>query len=73
MVCILEDHLMEPNFAALQESVNNSLSNLLSFPFIKRAVSLGTLKLHGWYYDFVASRMSTWTFNLQMTDYEHLE
>lgn len=44
-----------------QESINNSLNNLLTFPWIKQAVDEGRLQLHGWYYDFVDGALSAWT------------
>jgi carbonic anhydrase len=44
-----------------KESINNSLNNLLTFPWIKQAVDEGRLQLHGWYYDFVDCGLSAWT------------
>ncbi|KAL2610231.1 hypothetical protein R1flu_028804 [Riccia fluitans] len=43
-----------------QEAVNESLSNLLSYPFIKDKFEAGTLGLHGWYYDFVDAELTSW-------------
>ncbi|GAQ86508.1 carbonic anhydrase [Klebsormidium nitens] len=43
-----------------KESVNNSLRNLLTFPWVKQAVDAKRLQLHGWYYDFVEGALSTW-------------
>ena len=44
-----------------QEAINTSLSNLLSFPFIKDKVTEGSLSIHGWYYDFVNMKLKTWS------------
>lgn len=35
-----------------QAAIGVSLDNLLSFPFVKRAVDSGEIHLHGWYFDF---------------------
>ncbi|KAL3678314.1 hypothetical protein R1sor_021270 [Riccia sorocarpa] len=43
-----------------QEAVNESLNNLLSFPFIKEKFEAGTLGLHGWYYDFIDEDLLSW-------------
>eukprot|EP00252_Welwitschia_mirabilis_P001170 TRINITY_DN11090_c0_g1_i1.p1 TRINITY_DN11090_c0_g1~~TRINITY_DN11090_c0_g1_i1.p1 ORF type:complete len:282 (+),score=27.53 TRINITY_DN11090_c0_g1_i1:222-1067(+) len=42
------------------ESVNESLMNLLTFPFVKEGVSDGKLKLHGAHYDFVEGSLKAW-------------
>ena len=55
-----------------RESVNVSLANLLTFPWIKDAVARRTLQLHGWYYDMNEATMSTWKLRYQITDYEKL-
>jgi carbonic anhydrase len=34
-----------------QEAVKDSLTNLMTFPWIKERVNAGKLKLHGWYFD----------------------
>jgi carbonic anhydrase len=34
----------------LQESINSSLLNLLTYPWINKRVNEGTLNLHGGYY-----------------------
>lgn len=36
---------------AERESLKVSLENLLTFPWIAEAVTAGTLRLHGWYFD----------------------
>jgi carbonic anhydrase len=33
-------------------AIGVSLENLLSFPFVRRAVESGDIQLHGWYFDF---------------------
>ena len=55
-----------------RESVNVSLANLLTFPWIKDAVARRTLQLHGWYYDMNEATMSTWKLRYQITDSEKL-
>eukprot|EP00252_Welwitschia_mirabilis_P027914 TRINITY_DN9793_c0_g1_i4.p1 TRINITY_DN9793_c0_g1~~TRINITY_DN9793_c0_g1_i4.p1 ORF type:complete len:265 (+),score=45.06 TRINITY_DN9793_c0_g1_i4:712-1506(+) len=44
-----------------KESVNQSLSNLLTFPFIKDLVSQEKLFLHGGYYNFVDGTFEIWS------------
>jgi len=34
-----------------EEVIKISLTNLLSFPFVKEAVDNGSLELHGWHFD----------------------
>lgn len=34
-----------------QEAVKESLTNLMTFPWVKERVESGALKLHGWYFD----------------------
>lgn len=46
-----------------KEAVNMSLSNLMSFPFIKDMVSKGKLSLHGGYYDFVDGKLEEWVYD----------
>ena len=55
-----------------RESVNVSLANLLTFPWIKDAVARRVLQLHGWYYDMEEASMSTWKLRYQITDYEKI-
>ncbi|XP_021860769.1 beta carbonic anhydrase 5, chloroplastic [Spinacia oleracea] len=49
-----------------KESINHSLMNLLTYPWIKERVAKGTLSLHGGYYDFVDGTFEKWTL-----DYNH--
>ncbi|KAJ7968299.1 Carbonic anhydrase [Quillaja saponaria] len=44
-----------------KESINNSLSNLLTYPWIEEKVAKGELFLHGGYYDFIDCTFEKWT------------
>eukprot|EP00262_Sarcandra_glabra_P003604 TRINITY_DN14340_c0_g1_i1.p1 TRINITY_DN14340_c0_g1~~TRINITY_DN14340_c0_g1_i1.p1 ORF type:complete len:314 (+),score=43.02 TRINITY_DN14340_c0_g1_i1:254-1195(+) len=44
-----------------KESVNQSLRNLLTYPWIEEKVAQGTLSVHGGYYDFVNCTFEKWT------------
>ena len=55
-----------------RESVNVSLANMLTFPWIKDAVAKRKLQLHGWYYDMEGATMSTWKLKYQITDFEKI-
>ncbi|CAL9136416.1 unnamed protein product [Musa textilis] len=44
-----------------KESINGSLLNLLTYPWIEKRVSEGTLSLHGGYYDFIDCTFEKWT------------
>ncbi|XP_042468635.1 beta carbonic anhydrase 5, chloroplastic-like [Zingiber officinale] len=44
-----------------KESVNGSLLNLLTYPWIEKRVSEGALSLHGGYYDFINCTFEKWT------------
>ncbi|KAG1366595.1 Beta carbonic anhydrase 5, chloroplastic [Cocos nucifera] len=44
-----------------KESINGSLLNLLTYPWMEKRVSEGTLSLHGGYYDFVDCTFEKWT------------
>ncbi|KAL9244796.1 hypothetical protein vseg_018522 [Gypsophila vaccaria] len=44
-----------------KESINHSLMNLLTYPWIKERVTNGKLSLHGGYYDFVECTFEKWT------------
>nr|CAB3457284.1 unnamed protein product [Digitaria exilis] len=46
---------------SLQESINSSLLNLLTYPWIEKRVNEGTLNLHGGYYNFVDCTFEKWT------------
>ena len=44
----------------MQESVRNSLENLLTYPYVRNAVANGTMTLRGGYYDFVNGTFEQW-------------
>ncbi|KAK8518931.1 hypothetical protein V6N12_012166 [Hibiscus sabdariffa] len=44
-----------------KESINNSLLNLITYPWIEEKVKKGLLSLHGSYYDFVDCTFEKWT------------
>ncbi|GMH17904.1 hypothetical protein Nepgr_019745 [Nepenthes gracilis] len=44
-----------------KESINCSLMNLLTYPWIEEKVSKGVLSLHGGYYDFADCTFEKWT------------
>ncbi|GAB2225257.1 hypothetical protein Droror1_Dr00006048 [Drosera rotundifolia] len=46
-----------------KESVNCSLTNLLTYPWIEEKVAKGVLSLHGGYYDFIDCTFEKWTLN----------
>lgn len=56
-----------------KEAVNVSLTNLLTFPFVRDAVLKGTLSLHGGYYNFVDGTFKRWSFTYSITQEEPLE
>eukprot|EP00899_Mesostigma_viride_P027982 jgi/Mesvir1/8369/Mv12620-RA.1 len=53
-----------------KESINVSLANLLTFPFIKQAVNSNQLFLHGMYYDLSEGTLHRWRLVYKITDYE---
>ncbi|KAK4401828.1 Beta carbonic anhydrase 5, chloroplastic [Sesamum angolense] len=46
---------------ASQESINRSLLNLLTYPWIEERVIRGKLSIHGGYYDFIDCTFEKWT------------
>lgn len=44
-----------------KESINLSLQNLLTYPWIEERVAKGALSLHGGYYDFIDCTFERWT------------
>ncbi|XP_059653249.1 beta carbonic anhydrase 5, chloroplastic-like isoform X2 [Cornus florida] len=48
-----------------KESLNRSLLNLLTYPWIKERVSKGMLSIHGGYYDFINCTFEKWTLEYQ--------
>lgn len=49
----------------MQESINRSLLNLLTYPWIEEKVREGVLSLHGGYYDFVDCTFEKWTLDYE--------
>uniref|UniRef100_A0A0E0E505 Carbonic anhydrase n=1 Tax=Oryza meridionalis TaxID=40149 RepID=A0A0E0E505_9ORYZ len=43
-----------------KESINSSLLNLLTYPWIEKRVNEGTLSLHGGYYNFIDCTFEKW-------------
>eukprot|EP00897_Mesotaenium_endlicherianum_P008136 jgi/Mesen1/7350/ME000377S06562 len=58
---------------AEKESVNNSLANLLTYPWIKEKVVAKTMGIHGWYYDFVEGTMDSWGLKLEVSEPERIQ
>ncbi|XP_074275788.1 beta carbonic anhydrase 5, chloroplastic isoform X1 [Silene latifolia] len=50
-----------------KESINHSLMNLLTYPWIKERVAKGKLSLHGGYYDFTDCTFEKWTLDCDGT------
>lgn len=44
----------------MQEAVNVSLGNLLTYPFVRESVVKNTLALKGAHYDFVNGKFELW-------------
>jgi len=44
----------------VQEAVNVSLGNLLTYPFVREAVVTGAVSLKGAHYDFVKGTFELW-------------
>lgn len=53
-----------------KESINRSLMNLLSYPWIKERVAKGVLSIHGGHYDFTDCTFEKWTLNYQGVDHK---
>ena len=51
----------------MQEAVNVSLANLLSYPFVREAVAKNTLSLKGGHYDFVQGSFELWNLDFSLT------
>ncbi|KAK9073966.1 hypothetical protein SSX86_006560 [Deinandra increscens subsp. villosa] len=51
-----------------KESINNSLLNLLTYPWVEERVAKGLLSLHGGYYDFVDCTYEKWTLDYQRSN-----
>lgn len=55
-----------------RETINVSLLNLLSFPWVKEAVGERKLQLHGWYYDLEHAFMETWQMSYRLTNHQRM-
>ncbi|XP_020969917.1 beta carbonic anhydrase 5, chloroplastic isoform X1 [Arachis ipaensis] len=53
-----------------KESINHSLVNLLTYPWIEEKVANGKLYVHGGYYDFIKCSFEKWTLDYQGTKLE---
>ncbi|KAF7843013.1 beta carbonic anhydrase 5, chloroplastic [Senna tora] len=53
-----------------KESLNHSLLNLLTYPWIEEKVSKGELLIHGGYYDFIDCTFEKWTLDYRATKME---
>ncbi|THG03116.1 hypothetical protein TEA_001292 [Camellia sinensis var. sinensis] len=55
-----------------KESINRSLVNLLTYPWIEERVTKGVLSIHGGYYDFVDCTLEKWTLDYQEKGARHI-
>ncbi|KAK6916172.1 Carbonic anhydrase [Dillenia turbinata] len=55
-----------------KESINRSLVNLVSYPWIEERVKKGTLSIHGGYYDFVDCTFEKWTLDYKNSSKEEI-
>ncbi|KAL2342060.1 hypothetical protein Fmac_010000 [Flemingia macrophylla] len=53
-----------------KESINHSLMNLLSYPWIEEKVANEKLSIHGGYYDFIDCSFEKWTLDYRGTKLE---
>lgn len=51
----------------VQEAVNVSLGNLLTYPFVREAVANKTLALKGAHYDFVHGAFELWNLDISLS------
>lgn len=51
----------------IQEAVNVSLGNLLTYPFVREHVTKKTLALKGAHYDFVNGKFETWDLDFKIS------
>lgn len=63
-VVILE-RLIAVSLNLLQESINQSLLNLLSYPWIEDRVKKELVSIHGGYYDFSNCSFEKWTLDFK--------
>ncbi|KAL0422432.1 UNVERIFIED_CONTAM: Beta carbonic anhydrase 5, chloroplastic [Sesamum latifolium] len=57
----LEHYQRLSDAQAPKESINRSLLNLLTYPWIEERVIRGKLSIHGGYYDFIDCTFEKWT------------
>ena len=55
------------NLFHMQEAVNVSLGNLLSYPFVRAAVVKNTLAIRGAHYNFVKGTFDLWELDFKTT------
>lgn len=51
----------------LQEAVNVSLANLLTYPFVRAGLLKKTLTIRGGHYDFVKGSFEQWSLDFGVT------
>ena len=51
----------------MQEAVNLSLSNLLTYPYVRKGLENKTLALRGGHYNFVEGKFELWEFKAVLT------
>jgi len=51
----------------VQESVNVSLTNLLTYPWVKEKVIGKKLSIHGGFYDFVEGSFQVWDLDVNVS------
>jgi carbonic anhydrase len=61
------DHIDEQCKFCEKESVNVSLTNLLSYPWVKEKVIAKNVSLHGGFYDFVEGSFQVWDFEVNVS------
>jgi carbonic anhydrase len=54
-------------------SIDQSLKNLMTFPWIQERVSAGTLNLHGWWYNMADGNVKMWQLEFNYTNEELLD
>lgn len=62
-IYMINDHI----YNGMQEAVTASLSNLLSYPFVRDGLVKKTLALKGGYYDFVKGSFELWGLDFSLS------
>lgn len=52
----------------MQESVNNSLVNLKTYPYVEKGIRNKNIALLGGYYDFVIGEFKLWKYESHITE-----